>query len=362
VAQHSTRIIYLGKKGGGLSLLEDILTNLNPQDRSYELWLSSTLNPEEFDLSGNYKITYLFSPRNLIELLNPRILFIGLINLKTAFFSKNVNLNIFIMPSPFDWIYYRLLRLKKQNIATCFHDLKSHPGERWPTLASTLFRLRSSDFIIVFSRYIASELSLRTSKEIFLASLPSNLRLTGQLGSDVKFLIQIMQSSKLPVVLLIGRQRKYKDVEAFQQLAKDFQETALFIIAGEGFIEESSESKVVVMNRWLSNREFIQLIENSDILLFPYSEASQSGNIPLAISKKKIIVATSHPGLTEQLSHYSLKVIYDGSNTENITVAFAEALTIHGDLAKLNQDTILDHTNPHPEVIEVIEFILKKGE
>jgi len=362
MAQHSIRIIYLGKKGGGLSLLDDVLTNLNSQDRLCELWLSSTLNLEELDLTENYKIAYLFSPRNLIEVLNPRILFISLINLKKLFFAKNVNLNIFLMPSPFDWIYYRLLRIKKQNIVTCVHDLKSHPGERWPTLNSTLFRLRISDIILVFSGYLASELRSRTTKEIFLASLPNRLRPTGQLGSDVKLLIQIMQSSKLPVVLLIGRQRKYKDVEAFQQLALDSQEKALFIIAGEGFIEESSTSKVVVMNRWLSNNEFMQLIENSDILFLPYSEASQSGNIPLAISMKKIIVATSQPGLTEQLSHYSLKVIYDGSNTENITLALAEALTIHEDLAKFNQDTIPDHTNPLPKVIEVIEFILKKGE
>jgi glycosyltransferase involved in cell wall biosynthesis len=362
VAHHATRIIYLGKKGGGLSLLEDLLTNLNSESRSCELWLSSTLNPEELDLAGNYKVTYLFSPRNLMELLNPRVLFIGLINLKKVLFSKNVDLNIFLMPSPFDWIYYRLLRIKKQNIATCLHDLKSHSGERWPTLKSTLFRLRISDNVVVFSRYLASELRSSTTKEIFLASLPSNLRPAGPVGSDVNLLIQKIQSSKLPVVLLIGRQRKYKDVEAFQQLAQDFQETALFIIAGEGTIEESSKSKVVVMNRWLSNREFMQLIENSDILFFPYSEASQSGNIPLAMSEKKIIVATSQPGLTEQLRDYSLKVIYDGSKIGNITLALVKALAIHADAAKLDKKTIPDDTIRLPKVIEVIDFILKKGE
>lgn len=359
--QHSIRIIYLGKKGGGLSLLEDILANIDPQTRSFELWLSSTLNLEEINLSGNYKKTYLFSPRNLNELLCPRTLFFGLINLTKVFFSKNAQLNIFIMPSPFDWIYYRLLRIKKQNIATCLHDLESHPGERWPTLGSTLFRLRLSDTIIVFSRYIASELRLRTTKDIFLANLPTNLQSAGQLDSDVKLLIQTMRSSKLPVVLLIGRQRRYKDVESFQQLAQDFQETALFIIAGEGFIEESNKSKVVVVNRWLSNSEFMQLIENSDILFFPYSEASQSGNIPLAISKKKIIVATSQPGLMEQLSHYPLKVIYDRRNSKNITLAFAEAITIYRNSANLDQDIFRDHTNPLPKVTEVIELILEKG-
>ena len=362
MAEHSIRIIYLGKKGGGLSLLEDLLTNLDSQNRSCELWLSSTLNLEDLDLTGNYNITYLFSPRNLADLLNPRILFNGVTNLKKAFFSKDVNLNIFLMPSPFDWIYYRILRIKKQYIATCLHDLKSHSGELWPTLNTSLFRLRISDTIVVFSNYLATEIRSRTTKEIFLASLPTNLRPTGPLGSDVKSLIQIMQSSELPVVLLIGRQRKYKDIEAFLKLAQDFQRTAIFIIAGEGAIEESSKLNVIVMNRWLSNMEFMQLIENSDIVFFPYSEASQSGDIPLAMSKKKIIVATSQPGLTEQLSNYPLKVVYDGSNTENISLAFAKALAINASVVRFDEQTVLDQTIPLPEFIDVIEFILSKGE
>jgi glycosyltransferase involved in cell wall biosynthesis len=209
---------------------------------------------------------------------------------------------------------------------------------------------------------MASELKSITAKEIYSASLPKKLPLTGPLGSDVKLLSESMHSSMLPVVLSIGRQRKYKGVDAFLKLAREFQDTALFVIAGEGSINDSKNSKVVVVNRWLSNREFMQVIDNSDILFFSYSEASQSGNIPLAMSKNKIIVATSQPGLTEQLTNYPLKVIYDSSDAGNISLAFAKALAMHANEHKIDDETIPDRMISLYKVVEAIEFNLEKRE
>jgi hypothetical protein len=355
---HSIRIIYLGKKGGGLSLLEDILTHLNFQDRSYEIWLSSTLNSKDLDLSGSHGVIQLFSPRNFTELLNPKLLFGGIINLIKVFSPTKANISIFLMPSPFDWIYYRILRANKQIVVTCIHDLKSHAGEKWPTLNSTLFRLKMSDIVVAFSQHIALELRTKTSSEILVAGLPRKLQVAGSLGSDIKSLIQIMKSHELPIVLLIGRQRKYKDSEAFLNLAHEFQSSALFVIAGEGLIRDTGKSKTIVINRWLSNIEFMEIIANANIVFFPYSEASQSGNIPIVMAEKKIVVATSQTGLVEQLSSYPLKVIYDGGKSGEISLALANALAIHAASDKYNVGNPSDHLIPLPEVIDAIEHKL----
>lgn len=356
---HPIRIIYLGKKGGGLSLLEDLLTNLNLQHRPYELWLSSTLNSADFSPSGNYRVIHLFSPRNFKELINLRLLLSGATNLIKVLLTSRAEINIFLMPSPFDWAYYRILRAKKEFIITCIHDLKSHPGEKWPTINSTFFRLKMSDIIIAFSHYLASQLRLKTTKEILLAGLPKKLKLAGSMGSDVKSLIEIMQSCELPIVLLIGRQRKYKDTNAFLNLAHNFQDIALFVIAGEGATEHSGNSKTVIINRWLSNIEFMQIMGNANIVFFPYSEASQSGNIPIAMAEKKIIVATSQHGIAEQLSRYPLKVIYDGGKFGAISGALAEALAIYDVSEKYNVGTLTDDLVPLPEVIDAIGLMLR---
>lgn len=355
---HSIRIIYLGKKGGGLSLLEGVLTHLDFQDRSYEIWLSSSLNSEDLDLSGSHKVIQLFSPRNFTELLNPKLLFGGVINLIKVFSPTKANISIFLMPSPFDWIYYRILRVKKQIVVTCIHDLKSHAGEKWPTLNSTLFRLKMSDIVVAFSQHIASELRSKTSREILVAGLPRKLQLAGPVGSDVKTLIQIMKSHELPIVLLIGRQRKYKDSEAFLNLAHEYQSSALFVIAGEGLIQDTGKSKTIFINRWLSNTEFMEIIANANIVFFPYSEASQSGNIPIVMEEKKIVVATSQSGLVEQLSRYPLKVIYDGEKSGEISLALANALAIHAASDRYNIGNPPNHLIPLPEVIDAIEHKL----
>ena len=362
VADHLIRIIYLGKKGGGLSLLEDFLTNLDFRDRSCELWLSSTLNSEGLNFTPNQKVFQLFSPRSFTELMNPRLLFGGLVNLFRVLFSENAKLSIFLMPSPFDWVYYRLLRAKKQKIVTCIHDLKSHPGERWPTSDSTFFRLKMSDFVVTFSSHIARELQSKSLNKILIADLPRKLHLTGSFDSDVRSLIQAMETSELPKVVLIGRQRKYKDTAAFLKLAHDFQESALFVIAGEGLIHQGDKSKTVVINRWLSNKEFMEIISKTNIVFLPYSEASQSGNIPIAIEEKKIIVSTLQPGLVEQLSNYPLKVLYDGDKSDAISLALADAIEMHALSGTNDIRSQAGHLIPLPAVINAIEFELNAKE
>ena len=329
------------------------------QHQRYELWLSSTLNSKDLDLSGNHKVIHLFSPRNFKELINLRLLFSGLTNLILVLFSSRIKISIFLMPSPFDWIYYQLLKAKKQHIVTCIHDVKSHPGEKWPTIDSTLFRLRMADSVITFSHHVASEIRSKTTKEILLAGLPKKLQLTGSMGSDVMSLIKIMQSCELPIVLSIGRQRNYKDTEAFLDLARDSQDIALFVLAGEGAIQDSSNSKTIVINRWLSNIEFMQIIKNANIVFFPYLEASQSGNIPIAMAEEKIVVATCQPGLAEQLATYPLKVIYDGEKSGEISIALAHALAIYAVSDKFNVESLSNHLIPLPEVISAIELKLR---
>jgi hypothetical protein len=362
VSDHLIRIIYLGKKGGGLSLLEDLMTNLDFRDRPCELWLSSTLNSENLDFSSNQKVFKLFSPKGFKELVSPMLLLSGIVNFFRVIFSKNARLSIFLMPSPFDWIYYRLLRTKKQKVVTCIHDLKSHPGERWPTSGSTLFRLKMSDYVVTFSSHLARELHSKTLNKILVAELPRKLQLIGSIDNDVKSLILAMESSELPKVLLIGRQRKYKDSAAFLRLAHDFKESALFVIAGEGLIQQGDKSKIVVVNRWLSNIEFMEIIARSDIVFFPYSEASQSGNIPLAIAEKKIIVTTSQPGLVEQLSSYPSKVIYDGEKSEAISLALSDALAMCVLSGTDDVGTQSDHSIPLSAVINALEFELNTKE
>ena len=79
------------------------------------------------------------------------------------------------------------------------------------------------------------------------------------------------------------------------------------------------------------------------------------------MAEKKIIVATSQPGLTEQLSRYPLKVVYDGRKSEDISTAFTDALEIYAAADNFDVDAFIDQSIPFPVVIDAIESRLKKG-
>ena len=105
----------------------------------------------------------------------------------------------------------------------------------------------------------------------------------------------------------------------------------------------------------------MEIIASANIIFFPYSEASQSGNIPIAMAEKKIVVVTSQPGLVEQLSSYPSKVIYDGGKSGEISLALANALAIHAASGKYNVGNPQDHLISLPEVIDEIGFKLNTG-
>jgi hypothetical protein len=106
----------------------------------------------------------------------------------------------------------------------------------------------------------------------------------------------------------------------------------------------------------------MEILSKANIVFFPYSEASQSGNIPIAIAEKKIIVSTLQPGLVEQLSNYPLKVLYDGDKLETISLALADALELQAQLGVNALGTHADHLIPLSAVINAIEFELNAKE
>ena len=194
---------------------------------------------------------------------------------------------------------------------TCLHDYQPHPGEKWPRKNSIFFRVYNSDAIIAFSDFIAERFRNYTSKPVYVSSLPLELARTGEVGVDVKEVLRAMNLDAKPKILLIGRMKAYKDTSKFFESAIRMSERALFVIAGEGAHFKRQKLPPLVINRWLTNNEFTQLMQHSDIICLPYSEASQSGIIPLAIRLGKIVVSTEQPGLMEQLSNYTKKVTYN---------------------------------------------------
>lgn len=109
-------------------------------------------------------------------------------------------------------------------------------------------------------------------------------------------------------ICFVGRIEPYKGVdilvEAFDKLKVA---NIKLIIAGNGTICEdtiqkiSSNSDIMVINRFLTDEEMVEIIENSDIVILPYLRASQSGVIPMSFALGRTVIATKVGALEEQV-------------------------------------------------------------
>jgi len=109
-----------------------------------------------------------------------------------------------------------------------------------------------------------------------------------------------------PRLLFLGRIGKYKGIEmlieAVNELPKDSYES--LTIAGKTLYDlkiDTDNSKIIFPDKWLNNNEIAQFLKESDILVLPYKEASQSGVIPMGIAAAMPMICTRVGGLPEQL-------------------------------------------------------------
>lgn len=105
----------------------------------------------------------------------------------------------------------------------------------------------------------------------------------------------------------IGRIEPYKGLDlllnAFERLESNYK----LLIAGSGNIDNALKEKIAadkrieLINRYIKDEEFSELINRMDFVVLPYKRASQSGVIPLVFAHGKPVVVTNVGALKEQV-------------------------------------------------------------
>lgn len=291
-------ILYLGKRGGGAELTL-ILTNELKESplfelkavglrRDVEVWSRTDQSyrveivPNGYTLQTILKVIALaINPSKLLEKLN----------------LQPGDACLIPMISPLGLIVEAILKKSRINVIRLIHDFKKHPGEFFPPNWLTRKILKKSIFLITLSEAVDKRIKEKFSK-IRTSIYPHPD--FGFIGNSAKRMIQV------DYLLFIGRLRSYKGVmnliEAMKSISGD---PPLLVIAGEGDLKIKSHSRIATINKWLSEAEISNLVQNAEIIVFPYIEASQSGLIPFCISSGKKIVITPLEGLLEQTSGYT---------------------------------------------------------
>ena len=136
------------------------------------------------------------------------------------------------------------------------------------------------------------------------------------------------------VILFFGLLRPYKGVKylirAFEGLPEDLVKKSRLLIVGETWEDKESKelargskfrNKINIVDRYVSDDELSLYFSASDVLVVPYTRASQSGVAHIALAFGMPIIASEVGGLKESLGKYEGTVFVQPESAEEITKA-----------------------------------------
>jgi glycosyltransferase involved in cell wall biosynthesis len=320
-------IVYLGRRGGGARITKNISDDLK-SSHTFSLVAICVRNDNEllreYDQS---KIVTLFESLNSIATLIKIIHYVfAPKKLLSDLRLTEKGFCLVPMISPLGFLIEGLLKAQGVTVIRLLHDFEKHPGDNWPPSFLIQHIIKSSNFLIALSSDVARKIkSINPKIGISIYPHPIFNFSTSQ--------IDVVTSNKY--VLFIGRIRQYKGIEnliaAFNYLElKDID----LIIAGEGKLSVKVDERIKVINRWLQENEIASLIKNSEAVVFPYTEASQSGILPYCVSENKKVVVTPLPGLLEQTEGYRNTFVTKNFDIDSLSHALHAAIRSETFIAK----------------------------
>jgi glycosyltransferase involved in cell wall biosynthesis len=135
-------------------------------------------------------------------------------------------------------------------------------------------------------------------------------------------------------VLFFGLIREYKGLEylirAVPTISSSIPELKV-IIAGDGDFTKyesliDNTAHFEIHNRFIPDEEVSDLFERASVVVLPYTEASQSGVVPIAYAFKKPVVATNVGSLIEVVEDGVTGFVVPPRNTEALSDAIIKIL------------------------------------
>ncbi len=247
--------------------------------------------------------------------------------------EKRPDAALSIMPGYWDLFLIRHLRHLGIPLAIIVHDAKNHPGDRFvPIQWMQKSMIGHSSTIITLSDYVASclhEQNLLENKSHHTISHPvlafDDLQLPPPRPS-------VHSPGKPLRILLTGRLRKYKGIELFLKAISQIDPTRLNVrIAGSVndnnlLARAKNLANLDVRSGWLSEQQLVSHIDWSDLVILPYTEASQSGLIPTVYGRHRPVIATPVGGLPEQVKHEETGLVTGDISSNAIAQAISRFL------------------------------------
>lgn len=326
-------LIYLGRRGAGGWISFELAQQL--EEKSEAIIVISHDMEQLFSwksLRAEKVFTRTF--RNIIFAIISLIIPLQINALIRKIKQHKPDILLFTMFHP--WNAYIQKKMQDVPSVAFVHDPRPHPDLMgWIYGKLEQASISKATRCIILSKNLVEDLVTRGISKNHIDIIPLGLfrRITPNSS---------LPSSKrsIPTLLFFGRIVPYKGIETLLQAYAELHKTRQIrlIIAGEGDLRPFHDflynlPDIEIMNYWIPEHEIGNIFSKSDLLILPYTSASQSGVIPIAASFSLPVIATRAGGIPEQIEDgISGWLIYPNNKNALIT-AIKDALD-HPDIAQ----------------------------
>jgi len=216
---------------------------------------------------------------------------------------KESNADVFHLVAPHEWnlILGFLIKLLRKPLIYTVHDPEHHLGAPlYIRILENIFR-RMPDGFIVLSKLARQELQSMgfPADRVFYVPIAAYSHFSKMHRPEAR---------PEKAILFFGRIEPYKGLDlllkAMSEVFVEFPDWKL-ILAGAGDLSRYrsylNSSQIEVINRYISDEDVAGLMLRSRFVVLPYTEATQSGVVPIAYAFGRPVIATNVGSLSEMV-------------------------------------------------------------
>lgn len=246
-------------------------------------------------------------------------------------------------------------------ISTLAHNVSPHEGFPFSKQLMKSF-FQANDLIITLSEQTENELkdlnvstkSLKLFHPVYDRAFPDTPR------NELKAKYGIQDDEV--IILFFGLIRSYKGLDILIRALNEMNLKEFKIrpfIVGEFYDDQNKYMQLIkdehhdqfkVIDRFVSQKEANEIFTISDLLVLPYTTASQSGVFNDALNFELPTLVSDHPGLTEHIEHAKTGLIFPNKDVtalrDQLTTYLSEGdlrANIRSNLGALKEELSWDH-------------------
>ncbi len=273
-------------------------------------------------------------------------------------FWTNFLLLLFLIRNKFDvihltWpanVYEFIIYMLKRKIILTVHDPFPHTG-----LDTRIVRLRRKVAFRCVPHFIILN---KAQREKFLSfyHLPSSAVIDSRLSCYTYLNMVEQDMTTVPeqkYILFAGKISKYKGVEYLLEAMKKVHDTfpdIKLVVAGGGkyhfdISEYAALPYIDIRNRFIPDEELVALMNKTQFMVCPYTDATQSGVIMSSFTFGTPVIATRVGGLPEMLGNGKYGMLVKEKDTDALYQRICSLLSDEEQLADYRKEIAKDYTS-----------------